>query len=195
MDYHFHSAGRFFIIGIFLILAVIVGDQYSKWFIIEATLRSGHEMMPFKDWFFSIQTIPIFEDLRESYKSISATSFLNIVMVWNSGISFGLFQGGSVLATQALIGLAGIVSIGLIIWMSLSTHIIQSIGMGLIAGGAIANAIDRIRFGAVADFLDFHYNGLHWPAFNVADMCIVIGAMFFIYDTLFHGDKKVTLEA
>jgi len=64
-----------------------------------------------------------------------------------------------------------------------------SIAIGSIIGGALGNVVDRLRFGAVADFLDFHVFGYHWPAFNLADMGITLGAVLLIYDSLFGGEE------
>lgn len=185
MAQHTHSPGRFFVIGIFMILAIIMADQYSKWFVLETMLRSSDvALTPFKEWFFTSNEISIFEDMREEYNTVAITSFMDFVMVWNRGISFGMLQNGGNLMTMGLIFLAIIVSLFLIIYMVLTNRMLINISSGMIAGGAIANTIDRIRFGAVADFIDIHVNGMHWPAFNIADAAIAVGATIFIITTL-----------
>jgi signal peptidase II len=115
---------------------------------------------------------------------IEVTGFFNLVMVWNRGISFGLLDGGGawmpwVLALVAL----GVVA-GLIVWLRRIDRGLLAVAIGLVIGGAIGNLIDRLRFGAVADFLDFHLWGYHWYAFNIADSAIVIGVIILLVDGL-----------
>lgn len=81
--------------------------------------------------------------------------------------------------------LAIAIVIFLIMWLRKSETKRVAIGLGLIIGGAIGNIIDRGLHGAVVDFLDFHINSYHWPAFNIADSCITIGAMILVFDSLF----------
>ncbi len=104
---------------------------------------------------------------------LEITSFFNLVMVWNPGVSFGLFAGLD--ARWPLIALAIGLSIALLWWDRSHTTRWQHIATGLIVGGALGNVMDRLRFGAVADFFDVHVAGYHWPAFNIADSGIVIG--------------------
>ena len=77
------------------------------------------------------------------------------------------------------------VVIVLAVWLTRTDRTTVALGLGLIIGGAIGNVIDRIRFGAVFDFLDFHAFGFHWPAFNVADSAISVGAVILVVDSLF----------
>jgi signal peptidase II len=116
---------------------------------------------------------------------IPVTSFFNLVLTWNNGISFGLFNNGSNLNALILSLLAIAIVIFLIMWLRKSETKRVAIGLGLIIGGAIGNIIDRGLHGAVVDFLDFHINSYHWPAFNIADSCITIGAMILVFDSLF----------
>ena len=107
------------------------------------------------------------------------TSFFNLALTYNRGISFGLFnEGAGVNALIFSLAAAAIVGV-LVFWLSRVTSPFLGIAIGLIIGGAIGNVIDRIRLGAVVDFLDFHLGTLHWPAFNIADsaICIGVGAM------------------
>jgi signal peptidase II len=107
------------------------------------------------------------------------TSFFNLALTYNRGISFGLFnQGAGLNALVFSLAAAAIVGV-LVFWLSRVTSPFLGVAIGLIIGGAIGNVIDRIRLGAVVDFLDFHLGTLHWPAFNIADsaICIGVGAM------------------
>ena len=124
------------------------------------------------------------ENLFMQYRSIELTSFLSMTPVWNSGISFGFFQDSGELGRYGFTGFAFGVSIWLI-YSSIKLPRYSSLGFILIASGAIGNAIDRILYGKVVDFIDFHIEDLHWPAFNLADTIIFIGAMLFLYNQFF----------
>ncbi len=124
------------------------------------------------------------ENLFMQYRSIELTSFLSLTPVWNSGISFGFFQDSGELGRYGFTGFAFGVSIWLI-YSSIKLPRYSSLGFILIASGAIGNAIDRILYGKVVDFIDFHIEDLHWPAFNLADTIIFIGATLFLYNQFF----------
>ena len=124
------------------------------------------------------------ENLFMKYRSIELTSFLSMTPVWNSGISFGFFEDSGELGRYGFTGFAFGVSIWLI-YSSIKLHRYSSLGFILIASGAIGNAIDRILYGKVVDFIDFHIEDLHWPAFNVADTIIFVGAILFLYNQFF----------
>ena len=124
------------------------------------------------------------ENLFMQYRSIELTSFLSMTPVWNSGISFGFFQDSGELGRYGFTGFAFGVSIWLI-YSSIKLPRYSSLGFILIASGAIGNAIDRIIYGKVVDFIDFHIEDLHWPAFNLADTIIFIGATLFLYNQFF----------
>jgi signal peptidase II len=112
------------------------------------------------------------------------TSFFNIVLIYNRGMSFGLFNGaGGLNALLFSLVAAAIVTV-LIYWLSRVESPLLVVAIGLIIGGAIGNVIDRIRLGAVVDFLDFHAGSWHWPAFNVADSAICIGVAVMLLDGL-----------
>lgn len=122
---------------------------------------------------------------------ITVTGFFNLVMVWNRGVSFGMFQQGDDMGRYLLTGFAVLVAIGLLVWMWRTPVRIAAIGLSLVAGGALGNAYDRIVYGAVADFLDFHLAGFHFWAFNIADSAITIGVGFLLLDA-FRGGAKVS---
>ena len=124
------------------------------------------------------------ENLFMQYRSIELTSFLSMTPVWNRGISFGFFQDSGELGRYGFTGFAFLVSIWLI-YSSIKLPRYSSLGFILIASGAIGNAIDRILYGKVVDFIDFHIEDLHWPAFNLADTIIFIGATLFLYNQFF----------
>lgn len=107
---------------------------------------------------------------------LEVTPFFNLAPAWNRGVSFGLLAHDSPWAPWLLAALAFAVMLFLLRWLSRAESTWVAIALGLVLGGAVGNAIDRIRFGAVVDFLDFHALGWHFWAFNLADSAITIGA-------------------
>jgi len=184
--------GRYFIVAFFLILVVIGLDQASKWFVMESMLRVKSENPDFWTWFTTRDMVEYFSDQQEEYKQVVFNDWLNFTMVWNRGISFGMFGAGAGKTPLLFIALSMLISLGLLIWLVLARTKMLFFALPLIIGGAIGNVIDRVRFGAVADFIDMHLGDRHWPAYNIADACVVIGAIFLILDTIFDksGSKK-----
>ena len=131
----------------------------------------------------------VLAEFMESPRTIVVTGFFNLVLVWNRGVSFGMFNVDSAWGPIILSGLAIVISICLVIWLRRVASPLVATAIGLVLGGAIGNVIDRVRFGAVVDFLDFHVAGYHWPAFNVADSAISIGVALLLYDSLFERRK------
>lgn len=113
---------------------------------------------------------------------IEVSSFFNLVMVWNYGVSFGMFSEPGSSTVWLLIGVAVLIVGILGYWLTKTTDRLLGIAFGLVIGGALGNVIDRLRFGAVADFFDFHVMGYHWPAFNIADSAICIGVAILLWD-------------
>ena len=122
---------------------------------------------------------------------IEVTSFFNLVPVWNTGISFGLL-GDSETSRWVLVALALVIVVVLVVWLVRAGAGIVVFALVLVIGGALSNVIDRVFYGAVIDFIDIHAFGFHWPAFNLADMSIVVGTAFLLYDGLFgaQGTRK-----
>jgi len=114
----------------------------------------------------------------------NVTSFFNIVLIYNRGMSFGLFNGAGGLNALLFSLVAAVIVTALIYWLSRVESPLLAVAIGLIIGGAIGNVIDRIRLGAVVDFLDFHVGSWHWPAFNVADSAICVGVAVMLLDGL-----------
>jgi signal peptidase II len=122
---------------------------------------------------------------------IEIAAMVNLVPVWNRGMSFGMLSNGGALVPIALTVLAAVVSMWMF-WMVSRFGPVQRIAAALIAGGAIGNAIDRLRFGQVVDFIDVHYNQWHWPVFNFADAAITVGAVLWSYSILFGQETSQT---
>jgi signal peptidase II len=118
------------------------------------------------------------------------TPFFNIVSAWNKGVSFSMFWTSAETGPWILSGVALVIALGLAFWLTRVSQLLTALGIGLVVGGAVGNVIDRLRFGAVFDFLDFYVGTYHWPAFNVADSCITIGVVLLLWDGLFHGQER-----
>lgn len=121
---------------------------------------------------------------------IQVTSFFNFVPVWNRGISFGLF-GGAETSRWILVALALAIIVLLVVWLLRSGQGVVRFALVLVIGGALSNVIDRVVYGAVVDFIDIHAFGWHWPAFNLADMAIVLGTAMLLYDGLFGSPRSL----
>lgn len=120
-------------------------------------------------------------DLKERE---TITSFFNLALTYNRGISFGLFNGGAGLNAFVFSIVAAAIIAILVYWLAHASSPLLAVAIGLIIGGAVGNVIDRVRLGAVVDFLDFHVGSLHWPAFNLADSAICIGVAAMLLDSL-----------
>ena len=122
--------------------------------------------------------------------TVSVTPFFDLVLAWNTGISYGLFQTESVAGHAFLLAFKVIAVVVLSIWMAGSQTWTATIALGLIIGGAIGNGIDRLAYGAVVDFALFHVqiagNTFNWYVFNFADTAIVVGVAALLYDSFFN---------
>ncbi|MHC5654623.1 signal peptidase II [Stappia sp.] len=117
------------------------------------------------------------------------TPFLDLVMVWNYGISYGLFQQDGDLGRWLLVGVTALVTVVFWVWGARSERRLQALGLALVISGALGNGIDRIAYGAVADFFHFHVGTFSWYVFNLADVWIVAGAALLMYDS-FRGSPN-----
>lgn len=140
-----------FLAGLLIAAVVLAADQGSKFMVLHMLhLQDGHILTP----------LP----------------FLSLVLVWNHGITFGLFAGAGAKILLAVIATA--VVIALFVWMARTQDGLTSAAVGAIAGGAIGNVLDRMRYGAVVDFLHVHYGPLDYPwVFNVGNSAIVCGVI------------------
>lgn len=140
-----------------------------------------------KQWLLQIFDLP----RRGAYE---VTPFFDLVMAWNTGISYGWFQNQGPIGQTLLVALKAVAVVVMAIWMARSQTVLASLSLGLIIGGAIGNAIDRLLYGAVVDFALLHaqiggttYN---WYVFNLADVAIVAGVVGLLYDS-FSGRTAV----
>jgi len=166
-------------------MLIILLDQLSKWAVMEHVIRPfryGNNGLNFIDWYTNQPSII-------SFTQIPVTSFFNIVMAWNTGVSFSLMNNIGSYGYLFLIFVALVITTIFAIMLWNSHNKINNLSYALVIGGALGNVIDRARFGAVIDFLDFHINDYHWPAFNLADMSVVSGIILLIGSSLFFERK------
>jgi signal peptidase II len=119
-----------------------------------------------------------------SRQPVEVAPFLELILVWNRGVSYGLLQQDSPTGQLLLTGFMVVAAILLTLWLSRTTSRPTAVALGLIIGGAIGNAIDRTLYGAVADFFHFHIGEFSWYVFNIADIAIVAGVGVLLYETL-----------
>ena len=164
---------RYFLLGIIVSIVVILVDQ---------TIKSWVLSLVFK--------FPATPDITKAYHINSITSFFNLVLGFNRGVSFGMFNTESEFGRWILSSISLAITTVLIVWMWRTDKKFIAIALALIIGGALGNVIDRLSIGAVVDFLDFHYAEVHWPAFNIADAAITCGAVSLIWDSLFEPQNN-----
>jgi signal peptidase II len=140
-------------------LLIVILDQVSKIWILETFAGPGARAVP-------------------------VTGFFNLVLVWNHGMSFGLFNDGATANAVIFSLLAAAIVVGLLIWLWRAPNLLVGGAIGLVVGGAVGNVVDRLRLGAVVDFLDVHAGLWHWPSFNVADSAICVGVGLMLIDGL-----------
>lgn len=115
---------------------------------------------------------------------VEITPFLDLVMIWNHGISYGLLPQDGIAGRLLLMAFSAVAVTVLFLWMSNAASRLVAISLGLIVGGALGNIADRIMHGAVADFFSFHYAGYYWYVFNIADVAITAGVIGLMIDWL-----------
>ncbi|HEC06183.1 MAG TPA: lipoprotein signal peptidase [Thiolapillus brandeum] len=143
--------------GGFLLLAllVLVLDQASKAWVM--AVFQPYEVLP---------VLPVF----------------NLTLVFNEGAAFSFLSNAGGWQRWFFVGLTSLISLGLLVWLLRlkASERLTGLALALILGGALGNLVDRLRLGKVTDFLDFHWQGWHWPAFNLADSAITLGVMLML---------------
>ena len=109
---------------------------------------------------------------------------LSLTMVWNQGVTFGMFRADGPAGALLLVGVAIAIVAALAVWLWRADSRLVAISLGAIAGGAVGNVLDRLRFGAVVDFIYFHVGSFSWYVFNLADAAIVCGVAALVLDGL-----------
>ena len=125
---------------------------------------------------------------------VVVTPFLDLVLVWNRGISYGLFQQDGGTGRLVLAGINVVASIALWLWLCRTESRLTAASRALVIGGALGNAYDRVAYGAVADFFHLHLGEWSWYVFNVADIAIVAGVAGLLYESFVDGHKSAQNE-
>jgi lipoprotein signal peptidase len=159
------TRNRLTTLGLIAALVVLAADQLSKW------------------WILDVLHLP---DLGQ----IVVLPVLNLTMVWNRGVTFGLLNGLGQWSSVALAGVALAVVVALGAWLRRAESRLVAIALGAIVGGAVSNVIDRLRFGAVVDFIHAHLGDWSWYVFNLADAAIVCGVAALVLDGLLPRASK-----
>jgi signal peptidase II len=156
-------------LGLLAAVAAIALDQATKWVMVAVVMQPP---------------------LR-----IEVTGFFNLVLAWNRGVSFSMLHSEWSVAPWLLSAGALVIVAVLLAWLARIGRRWPALGLGLIIGGAVGNVIDRLHYGAVADFIQVHWHDYYWPAFNIADSAITVGVALLIIDGLFargEGSKIAT---
>ena len=157
---------KLFLVNFSVVFLIFLIDRISKFYIIKlATLEKNFE--------------------------VYVTSYLNLYLVWNKGIAFGLLSFDSSFIYNIVSFIILLIIIALILMIVKELHIFKKNCLLIILGGAIGNLFDRIYYTAVPDFIDFHIGNIHWFIFNIADIFISIGVVCLIYAEIFFKDKKL----
>lgn len=115
---------------------------------------------------------------------VAVLPFLDLVMVWNRGISYGLFQQEGLAGRLVLLAISVAACVFIFFWLRRNVPRLEAWALGLILGGAAGNAVDRFAYGAVADFVLLYAGGFEWYVFNIADAAIVVGVVLLLYAAL-----------
>lgn len=122
--------------------------------------------------------------LDQNIQSYYFNDFLNFVLIWNTGIAFGIFESENILYHSISVLIFIVICI-LIIWLIKSAQNFEKVSISLIIGGAFGNLFDRVVYNAVPDFIDIHYHDFHWFVFNVSDIVITFGVILLLLKDLF----------
>lgn len=172
-----------------IVFVLMLADQLSKWWVLERIVRlnaftADGASLDFLPWLITYgqERLPPFR--------LEITPFFDLVMAWNTGVSFSLFASSAAAMVYVLIGTSLLLSSVFLFWMMTTRSLLTALPLAMIIAGALSNVWDRVRFGAVADFLYFHVGSYGWPAFNLADSCIVTGVAFLAFDGVFLEPKR-----
>ena len=118
----------------------------------------------------------------QPYEVVPVLPVFNLTLVFNEGAAFSFLSNAGGWQRWFFIGLTSVISVGLLVWLLRlkTSERLTGFSLALILGGALGNLVDRVRLGRVTDFLDFHWQGWHWPAFNLADSAITLGVMLML---------------
>ena len=148
-----------FIINFLIILSIFALDRFSKIYV-------------------------IFQNEKSLSTELFESKYLNINLIWNEGIAFGLLSFDQKLYYNLLTGLICLITL-IILWMVIRTKGLEKLAFMVVFGGSLGNIFDRLYYSSVPDFIDIHFGDFHWFIFNVADIFITLGVLLLIYLEIF----------
>ena len=154
-----------FVINFLIILSIFAFDRFSKIYV-------------------------IFQNEKNLSNELFESKYLNIYLIWNEGIAFGLLSFDQKLYYNLLTGLICLITL-IILWMIIKTKGLEKFAFMMVFGGSLGNIFDRLFYSSVPDFIDLHINNFHWFIFNVADIFISLGVILLIYFEVFIRNKKI----
>ena len=155
----FKYLNKNFVTNFLIILSIFALDRFSKIYV-------------------------IFQNEKSLSTEIFESKFLNINLIWNEGIAFGLLSFDQKLYYNLLTGLICLITL-IILWMIIKTKGLEKLAFMIVFGGSLGNIFDRLYYSSVPDFIDIHINNFHWFIFNVADIFITFGVFLLIYSEFF----------
>jgi signal peptidase II len=155
---------KHFYINLSLVFFIFISDRLSKIYVINESTKNSNDY-------------------------ILESNYLNIRLIWNEGVAFGLFSFDDKVLYHSLTLLISIIIL-VIFYMIITNSGLKKYSLILVIGGALGNFYDRIFFGAVPDFIDFHINNFHWFIFNLADIFITLGILFMIVIEIFDKNNN-----
>lgn len=158
------GSGRHLRLGLLVAVLVLVADQATKTTVLHWSFGWSAQLHP-------------------------VAPFMDFVALWNYGISYGLFPQGEQ-GRWVLVAVKVVAALLFAVWLARTSRRLDAIALGLLIGGAIGNAVDRVVYGAVFDFVSLHAFGHRWYVFNVADVAVVVGVGLLLYDTIFSRASK-----
>ena len=161
----FKYLNKNFVTNFLIILSIFALDRFSKIYV-------------------------IFQNEKSLSTEIFESKFLNINLIWNEGIAFGLLSFDQKLYYNLLTGLICLITL-IILWMIIKTKGLEKFAFMMVFGGSLGNIFDRLFYSSVPDFIDLHINNFHWFIFNVADIFISLGVILLIYFEVFIRNKKI----
>ncbi|MEP9350226.1 signal peptidase II [Xanthobacter sp. KR7-225] len=158
------GSGRHLRLGLLVAVLILVADQASKTAVLQWSFGWGTQLHPI-------------------------APFMDFVALWNYGISYGLFPQGEQ-GRWVLVAVKVVAALLFAVWLARTARRLDAVALGLLIGGALGNAVDRVVYGAVFDFVSLHAFGYRWYVFNLADVAVVVGVGLLLYDTVFARASK-----
>lgn len=187
MDDKLSMTNPLFRAGLILAALVFLADQASKWWVLESLQFSPPGCL--ESYLAHVSAHPSCGHIPVIGPSFRAEPTFSLTMVWNTGVSFGMFKASDGIGRWLLVAMSFVISGVFIWWLRTASRRLQAVALGLVVGGALGNVIDRLRFGYVIDFVQWYWKSFHWPVFNLADSCIVVGAVLMVLFSLRHERK------